>query len=476
MAYGIKLFYYSISIDTEVMLGNGEGQLYSWLSIGRFGLILTKKLLGLMPFNAYVANFFMLCTMLIFSLFLGFLFRFLRFEPNKKSKFEFIFSCVFITSPIFAEQFNFALQGFEVALASFFVSVAAFLVTKWVLDSKNVIHLILGTFLMVWGFASYQAVVFLYISIILSCYYFIYVSKIKNKIILQDEFFKTAVIKYLLTFFCAYLLYFVVNKIIVLALGIKSSSYLSKMILWSKLNFWVCVRSVIGYMLRGKIYICCSIIFIIFSVINLFSKNKDKILFIISSIFLVLSPFFLAFFLGQGLIARSQFSVQFITALALYFLLCQIDDKRRLKNLVIFLSLCLTFVQSYKVSCYMYTDYMKYQSEVFLANKISTKIDALNLGTIPEYPVVFVGKIHPINTPVELRGEVIGSSFFEWDNETDFGSNFRILGFMKSIGYPYKVPNQSEIDRGKKISRAMPVWPNNGAIKFTDNLIVVRLS
>ena len=65
-SYGIKLFYYSISIDTESMLTFKEGVIYSWIGINRFGLVFTKELLKLILFNPFVANFFMLLTAFLF--------------------------------------------------------------------------------------------------------------------------------------------------------------------------------------------------------------------------------------------------------------------------------------------------------------------------------------------------------------------------------------------------------------------------
>ena len=122
------------------------------------------------------------------------------------------------------------------------------------------------------------------------------------------------------------------------------------------------------------------------------------------------------------------------------------------------------------------TDYMKYQSEVALANKISDRIDSLNLDNIFNYPVVFVGSMHPMNTPSETREDVIGSSFFEWDTPTPYGSNYRILGFMKTIGYQFRNPTLEEIEKGKTLAKDMRCWPNTNSVQFKDGIILVKLS
>lgn len=472
MAYGIKLFFHSISIDTEVIINNYQGQLNAWLSIGRFGLILTKKFFRLIPFNPYVACFLMLNTMFLFSIFLSFLFDFLSLKKEQKNKFIFILPCVFITSPLFTEQFNFILQGFEVSFAIFLVSLTAFFITKWVLNSGNFLYLIFGIFFMIWGFASYQAVVFLYISIILSCFYFIYAS---NKDKEDNKFFINFALKYAFTFLIGYVFYFIFNKIITSSMGI-SGVYLDNMIDWENNGFFYCLKTIILYVLDCKMYIILSMPLLYFGFMNLFKNNKCKILFFLSSIALVLSPFFLCFILGHGLIARSQFSLQFVMAFAMYFLLYNLKKIKKLKFFIVLFAVFLSFNQAYSVANYMYTDYMKYQSEVALANKISYKIDSLQSDYGKDIPVVFVGSTHPLNTPNESKGEVIGSSFFEWDKECEFGSNYRILGFMKTIGYPYKEPNQEQINKGKEIAKTMPSWPNQNSVVFKDDLIVVKLS
>ena len=42
LTYGLKLFQYSVSIDTEIILNDQECLLISWIGIGRYGLVLLK--------------------------------------------------------------------------------------------------------------------------------------------------------------------------------------------------------------------------------------------------------------------------------------------------------------------------------------------------------------------------------------------------------------------------------------------------
>ena len=118
---------------------------------------------------------------------------------------------------------------------------------------------------------------------------------------------------------------------------------------------------------------------------------------------------------------------------------------------------------------------MKYQCEVTLANKISERIDKLNIKNIKDVSVTFVGRLHP-STPCEIHGEVIDLSFFEVDSTLIFGVSNRILDFMKMIGYNYKKPTISDCEKAQKIARKMESWPNSEAVRFEDGIVVVKLS
>ena len=56
VTYGIKLFQYSISIDTEVLINTPMALLKSWIGINRPVLVFLKGILGLHPFNVFLAQ------------------------------------------------------------------------------------------------------------------------------------------------------------------------------------------------------------------------------------------------------------------------------------------------------------------------------------------------------------------------------------------------------------------------------------
>lgn len=473
MAYGIKLVYYNISIDTEAIINDFDGQMQAWLSIGRFGLIVTKKIFGLEPFNPYVAVFLMLITMWLICILLAYVFKCFSFHNQKTSRTCWIGSYVFITMPLFVEQFCFTLQAFEVAFAIFLVILAAFLITKWILNKTNIAYLIIGILCMIWGFASYQAVTFLYISVVLACYIMLYKSWTEEKVDLEKNFFRISVIKFLGTFVIGYIGYVLLGKIIVYFLD--ATPYLDNMIHWGKVPVKQCVIEILDYMKECMWFVFFALILLGCGIRGVAKKCGDSVLFFLSIIALICSPFLLSIYLGHGLIARSQFSLQFVMAFSLYFLSQQFY-KKWIKQLIFFIALLLSFYQAKVISGYLYTDYIKYEREVALADKITDRIGELDLEKPLETPIAFVGKLHLINEENEKSGETIGYSFFEWDNEVDYGSNYRIWGFMNSLGYSYKAPTQEQVNRAKAIAEDMKCWPNINSIKYEDGIVVVKLS
>lgn len=483
LAYGSKLFFYSISIDTEVLINKQALQLNAWTSIGRFGLVLSKHLFGGSIFNPFLACFLLIVTLIVFSLIWSYVLNYFNFNKKIKTITSCIFPIIFLTAPLFAEQFNFILQGFEVALAIIMCAISVFFINKWIISNYNIIQFFLGIVLMIWGFATYQSIVNLYISGTIACYLLVYVSVKKGKISVSKHFFKISILKNIFAFISGYVLYSILNNIIRSLNG--ATTYLENSIYWGKIPASDCINNIIEYIkttfttdnifyYKGSLLVFIFILF--YAIINLFSKAKEKFLFLLASITLLISPYLLSIYLGHGLATRAQFSLQFVISFGIYFLIV-IFDKNTINFLGLILSFFIALNQSYTVSSLLYSDYMKYEAEVRLATKISNRIDELNLGETPAYPVVFVGSYHPSSTPLELRTDVIGASFFEWDSSYALGgSTGRIQGFMNSIGITYLSPSIEDAAKAKEIAKTMDTWPNTGSVKFEDGIIVVKLS
>ncbi len=64
VAYGMKLSHLSISHDTEAIISVPDSLYDSWVSMGRYGLLLLKKIFGLYQFNPWLASVLMFLAMM----------------------------------------------------------------------------------------------------------------------------------------------------------------------------------------------------------------------------------------------------------------------------------------------------------------------------------------------------------------------------------------------------------------------------
>lgn len=476
MAYGIKLFNYSISIDTEKLINEYQWQLDTWASFGRFGLVFTKRLFGLNPFNAYISCFLMVVSMIVFGITWSYVLNYFSFEKKKKTLITCIFPIIFITAPLFTEQFNFILQSFEVAFAIILCSLAVFFTSKWTIDSRNIIYVILAAICMIWGFGTYQAIVFLYISGVLACYILIYIANKKGNINLNKNYFTVSVFKYLAVFILGYLGYYIVDKLVRNIYG--ASGYVDGMIKWGQMPVIECIKNILRYIRYGlfgdglfysKIFLICVIILITYTIINLFTKSRDKFLFTCSVGVFIASPYLLSIYIGDGLIPRMQFNYQFVIAFTIY-MVAYIFKSKNIKSLIIIFALCLGLNQSNVVAKLFTSEQLKYEDDVKLASEISQRIETLDLGENSDYPVVLVGR-HTANIPNKVVGEFIGVSWFEFG-----GNSLRAIGFMNTLGYDYIEPTQEQISEAYEISKDMEVWPSKNSVQFRNGLIIVKFS
>lgn len=475
MTYGIKIFNYSISIDTEKLINEYDWQLDTWATFGRFGLVFTKKLFGLKPFNAYTSCFMMVVAIVVFGITWSYVMSYFSFEKNKKSLINCVFPIIFITAPLFTEQFNFILQSFEVAFSIILCSIAVFFTSKWTIKRNN-IYIIISLICMIWGFGTYQAIVALYISGVLACYILIYIANKKGKVKIDKNYFKIAVIKYLLIFIVGYIGYYIVDRIVTAVYG--ASKYVDGMIKWGTEPAIESVKNILRYVRYGlfgdglfysKVFLVCILILGIYALVNIFSKEKDKFLFLCSVVVFILSPFLLSLYIGNGLIPRMQFNYQFVIATILYLIVWIIENKK-IKGIIMTVILCIAMNQSYTVVRLFTSEQLKYEDDVKLARKISVEIESLGLGELPEYPVVLVGR-HTSYIPDKVVGEFIGVSWFEFG-----GNSSRAIGFMKTLGYNYIEPTQEQISEGYEIAKNMESWPSSNSVQFKNGLIIVKLS
>ncbi|MED4224292.1 glucosyltransferase domain-containing protein [Neobacillus cucumis] len=483
LSYGIKLFYFDFSIDTEAILDDYPQQMDNWLNVNRLGLVFTKYLLFHHRFNPFVANILTFFTFTIVCYFLSYLVHRIL-GPVSKSAGMFILPILFLTHPIFAEQFNFTLQNFEVALGILF-QVLALLLTYYYTQKNYIIFPVVAIVLNIWSFLTYQALYSFFITGAVVSILLILCRDQKESQPRAFSGYLVIILKYsliyLLSFILAQLLAITYTKI----MHIPSGTYLTRQILWGKLPTSEVIQeiqkqlSTVFFAKNASFYnygfIISTILVLFIFIKKIVKRVPDIYLEIFVFLVLYLSPFLLTIIIGQGEAIRAQMpALELVIAFNFYYVYWSLHNHWLRKALVTY-CLILAFNQSYAAANLLFSEHVKYKEDVTLANRMNVQLDNLGVGDRADYSLVILGKHEP-ESVVVLPGETLGRSFFAWDIGTRAGTTYRAIGFMRILGYPFHRPTSKQLDYAHSIEKELTVWPKKDSIRIHGNLIVIKLS
>ena len=481
LAFCQKIGDNSFSIDTEHYLFSYSNTFDWWISLNRWGLVFVNKLFGFTPLIISLSNFLTIIMMLVYSIVFSYLF-YLHIDDRYKElyiKFQFILPVIFLTSPIFAEQYNFINQNFGVSFGFFLEGIS--LILLYYSDIlKGKLHKLLFVFcsilLSVLSFGIYQSFIPFYLLIVVCCYFL--------KVFFNNINDYKFIIKRIVVFCIICILYLIICKFF----G-KQNSYLS--ISWKTDSFFNCIRNIyyvvidmikcktIFYNVSYYIALLCLSILILYKIII----KKINLSFILSSFLLVLSPFYIMIITGADQLKRTQFNYSFFIGFCLLCMIFIIKEFKRNSKLfyfvLVFFSLGVGYRQSYITANLFYSDNVRFNYDLQLANNIQVMIENnKNYYKNEKYKIIFLG--HYYNKPLNsyLTGEVIGSSFFEFDYQAIYGVNQRANIFLKTLGYDYDFADEDDFQWAKKyvMDKKISSYPKKDSIFIVGNKIIVRLS
>ena len=445
-----RLFFPIISIDTEVFINNSHELITTWYAINRFSLGIIKYIISGINFNIIFTNIISL-SILIISLLI-----FSKDIVKKKDDYlnRLLLILIIITSPLIAEQFTFTMQIFEISLGYLLLILNFKLINEYIYNNKKwqlpIIVLILA-----FVFGIYQAFCLLYIT--LSVIYFI-VNINNKKNTLKEIIF--IVLKYIVLFIIGILLCQLFATIMKSTLNISNSSYLLNQVGWSTYGLKGILY--IGYyfltvLFGTRIYYNLGYLIVIILTLIFIKKhwNKQNIILNISLLFLLITPFIMSIALGNETIARSQFALPFVISFVFIFYKPKNKFYYIIPLALIVFQITITFIL-------FKNDYIRYNLDLNLMNEIKTEI-----SDHEDLPVVFIGEY---NNNIKIKGDVLGSSFFNWDKETENGANIRIHGFFNANNNNYILPSRENI---KTVNNNISKY--NEKINIDNNIIVVNL-
>ena len=162
LTYGVRIVHDNIFLDSELMVLIPDSMHRQWVGINRFGLAFTSRLFGMSRLIPFVSCLLAAAAIWASAIALSFAAYGWCKKSSRYRIFLYLFPALFVTSPVFAEQYLFVLQAFEISFAILLCILASICSGKAVYQ-KEYFWLPVGIPLMVWTFGSYQSMVPLYV-------------------------------------------------------------------------------------------------------------------------------------------------------------------------------------------------------------------------------------------------------------------------------------------------------------------------
>jgi hypothetical protein len=230
-AYGIKLFWYSIGIDTELFMAERDREDRWIMSLGRFGFVLLSKIWHIKEFNPFTAFFSAFCLIWFFTISWCYIIAIFSRDTGRNNKLI-PFALVFITMPIWAEQFYFLLQAAENAFILSLCPYIIYLLYKGFIDQEKGI-IICASILLVFMTSVYQPIVPFFCCGVFIC--FVLLQEYSDY---EPKVYRNLCLKLFITLIGSLAAYFIIARAIIPGIfHIEHSEYLGNMIEWGQRPF-----------------------------------------------------------------------------------------------------------------------------------------------------------------------------------------------------------------------------------------------
>ena len=483
LTYGFAIVHFSISIDTEDLILKQMGFYNGWYGVDRYGLVLSKWLFGhliLIP----GATWFGVAVLMVVS---GILWEYLlyRIGGNSEKKYYGLLPIALFTSVNMLELLNFQCLSFEIMLAMIFLVLSILLIYEWALGEGRKKTLLLGLTFMVWAFGSYQAFVPLYIASVLGCFLLVYDRKKAE----EKPWIGKMVFQIIGSFLAGYGLYTFVGKAIRKVTNIGEGVYTDSMLRWGKDPVDMILASIRGYIgsvVTGEgvtwnygysIISIALICFLIYKFVRREKKQKGLVIFSLALFGFLISPFLLCIALGAAPVDRAQLAVPFVLGMGSEILTGEIGQQKRMAGW--FVNILILFLIYRNVvttdNQLLYTAYMVYEQEKQFSEELVSAVEKCG-GREGKTRIAVIGTWRPNYNPSMIVGETLGKSFYEWDAGVPNGTNRRIAGLWKVLGYSFdEVPTEEYAVLQEKAA-GMPVWPEEGSVVVEDEVAIIKIS
>jgi len=514
--YGIRLFWCSIGIDTVDFMLDKANSLKWTIALWRFGSALLSKLWYIKEFNPFTAFFTAFCLIWFFTISWCYIIAVFSMNTGRNNKLI-PFALVFMTMPIWAEQFYFLLQAAENALIISLCPYVIYLLLKGLLDNEKG-KIICASILLVFMISVYQAIVPMFCCGVFIC--FLFLSECSEY---QPQIYRNLYLKLFITLLGSLMVYFFLARIIVAVFNSEKNWYVEYNNQWGKIPIRDSIIKILslGYTLtvghiplfqrivnpiiasyaetfsltdseiieyaanvsrvHGNILLLPSAVFFLVNVTSIMRRtipSGRRLLYMLAGIGIPLCIILLAVVTGARPPMRTLYALPLAFAFMLFYLIR--TYKKKAAAIVACLSLLIAVHQAEITAQLFYSDQIRYNEDVRLAyelNNLITQVQPEN----EKLPVVITGSYHPSSRFQTnfIKGGSIGYSFFELmenQSKSTGQQTSLILVFMRSLGINFNMPSENQIERAIKEAVLMPPYPNPDCVKRMQDYIVVRLS
>ncbi len=463
LLYIFKLTHYSFSIDTEYLINDSNGLLNSWYGIGRYGLCIFKNIFHTLPINitltSVIATFFLAICSFLWVLYFEIII-------NKKLKIvsKVIGMLLIISSPIMMEQMGFVLQSIEIMVGFSLSAIGSILFVDY-FEKKHKSSLVVSIILIFITFSFYQAFVFLFISAVIMYL----ICKNKDQQVETQNIINDVIIS-IFIFIIMFAVYFILDKYVLSILDLDKTSYLTNQFLWGTESINIILKSTFKNLIKvySGYYNCYHPFFTILSFVFIYDyslKDKKDYWKLFLSICLFIVPAILILITGSEAVGRSQFSIVITLSFYMIYFLENMDYQ-----IIKIISIIIILFQSV-VTVYLQ---VSAQNVYNLDKKIAYDIvETLQENHLEDRKIAIIGCYNPNKM---LKGEVLGHSFFEWDNFDGQTSNGRVQGFFKCLGLDNQFVENNQLPNCYNLVKNKEIYLKNKKVYINDDIVIIKLS
>lgn len=480
LIYGKQAFSDYYYVDKECLVNN-PGSFYNWGEIGRFGLIFIKKLLNISWYNPYFSGALLVIALWLTAMAAGYLFH--KIDQRIGTIQLAVFMLLFLVYPIYAEQFLFQFQAFEVVLAIFFLMASDWYIVQAVWE-KSELAFWASVPLTVISFGIYQSMVPLQMCLYIGMFLVLaYVQEGTGEHVLSS-YIRYAVVHFVITF----AVYEIIAK-----LFFSGSGYLTDQIAWKRGT----IRLIGAYyrtflrpdgMYMTVAYDICGVILLVALAI-LFGKRRGKSArYVFGGIGLMISPLFLALVMGVPTAVRAQMMLPMADGLMWLFgahVLCtelNRNWKRCVSVLLVVVGGIVIWNNASPLMRLFYT-----RDVIGRADDMAAVMIVDELGKIPSAqegkPLIFIGHREALGNPACFHPDqymtYVSMSAYELNYMAEpqyFFSTGRIVGYLRTLGFDqFGAASMEMMASSYADCEDMPIWPLAGSVREFDEYIIIKL-